>query len=544
MKTNKFDAPLTVPSLTFDQKESMLMHILRLPKLFIDAKRCLEVSHFNTDEIRYALIWKAALAISDGGALPLKGANRRIEEYIKVILDSDPGYISQEQQEDLFSENGFLIWCFNEPEDCLYEKDGRALLEQFLRERLIINPLKRYIQNAGEDVPLDLPAVLRQFEEHERTITATKTNPIMNSFPENWKMNKVKLTPIGVPFLEEFMKGHAGGEAYGLLGPIGVGKTTLGLQIAVEGAEYEQRVAKSDEEMGHWYFFSYESSVDTEIRPRVMCYAAKIHRETIFEGGEFSTANNLKEYEKKKWAAAISTRQYVPGEQERFEAASKLNKNLWLVDMSGSIEDNPSIGSGGVEEIASYLALEQGNGKRIAGVVIDYVGIAAKRQMAKVNADMGELRHYIGGYGDQARMLLAARFNCPVWLLHQLASEANLKTPTTKQHFANASEAKNFAENLWFCFSLGTKTDDSHCLIFCSKARRAALTDRTPVIKIDGAFCAMLPDDKNYTVMNNQIVPTSFKSRSEDSDDIDSKLNKLKISHRPNPAAAVGFSSR
>jgi hypothetical protein len=401
------------------------------------------------------------------------------------------------------------------PLDELVEQDGRILLESFLRERMIIDPLKRFMANAGDDTPIDLPRMLRRIEKQELEIATVSANPVSSALPEDWKPKMVALTPVNVSFLDDFMGGQAGGEVYGMLGPTGVGKTTLGCMIAVEGAFYQQSVASVESEAGHWYYVTYEAPVDPDIRFQIMSYAAVIERTTLFKGLELSTSDNLKDYEKIRWKAALEAGLKVEGEKERLaRVAPKLRKNLWTVDMSGSLEENPTIGSGGVDEIVDFLNAEKEQGKKIAGVVIDYVLIAVKRQMDREGISYDQLRHFVGGYGDKARMKLARHFNCPVWLLHQLTGEANMRAPTAKQHHAMAAEAKNFADNLWYCFNLSTKhLEYNTCLISCSKARRSSTGGLTPIVFIDGAVCAMKSADDMYTVQGNQIIPKEYKNK-------------------------------
>lgn len=538
--------PIAAPKLTFDQKESMLLHILRLPVLFTDARRQLKVEYFDkTYEVRYAILWKAALDVAERSRdkLPEKGAKRRLEIQIKSMLEVNPDIMSLEQQEDLLDkDSGFLSWAYSVPVEELYEKDGRDLLEMFLRERLIYEPLKRYMSDVGDYNPSNLPNMLKSIAEKELKLATVRVNPISNAFPEGWKPKPLKLVPVCIDFLDAFMKGQAGGEVYGLLGPTGVGKTLLGIKIVVEGAFYQQRTyVNNTKEMGHWYYVTYESPIDPDIRLRTVSYAAVVAQDVLFEGLELSTTNNLKQYELARWKTAIQTGQKILGEQERINAIiPKLQQNLWFMDLSGALVDSPGTGSNGVDEIADFLAGEQDSGKRIAGIVIDYVKIAVERQMAAEGVSTSELRHYVAGYGDRAKQKLAMRFNCPVWLLHQLTGEANMRSPTSKQHHAMAAEAKNFADNLWYCFNLGTKDQESSCCqLSCSKERRSFSNGLTPLLYIDGLVGDMRRADDLYTVEGNRIVSKEYKNKIVSNTPVPTSASR-----RPSPANDVGFTSR
>lgn len=535
--------PEVTPRLSVDDIEMMLLHIIRLPNLFIQARNQLKPEHFdNRVEIEYAVLWRAVLTVSSKSAnkLPENGAVRRLSAEIKRMLNINPDLLITEQLEDLIdNDNGFVPWIYSVAENELFETEGRTLLETFLRERTVIDPLKQFINDIGDANPININNMLNSIKEQQLKIQTVRKDPIQVALPDNWEIKPIELTPIHVPFLDAYMGGQANGEAYGILGPTGVGKTTLGIMIAVEGALYQQIIAPSDSEMRHWYFFTFESSVDPEIRSRVISYAAKIDRNVLMKGEKLSTSDTLKKYELERWRDNLKAGQKMPGETERYEAVKpKLQRNLWLVDMSGSDPDNPSVGSGGVEEIADLLAMEADKGKRIGGVVIDYVGIAVKRQLDAAGIAYDQLRHYVGGYGDKVRRLISAQFKCPAWLLHQFTGEVNKRAPTAKMHHADAAEAKNFADNLWYCFNLGTKSNENVCQMTCTKERRSFSNGHAPLIKIDGAVCAMLPADELYTISGNQIVPKNFAEKVVSAIPIAIKKN------RPNPAGELGLGSR
>lgn len=538
-KSNQYVAPEVIPKLSFDDKESMLQHIIRIPSLFLEAKRQIDIKYFTTTEIRYACLWKAAtqLAEKSGGRIPENGACRRLESEIRSMLETDSALLSMQEFDDLVNPNSGLVkWIYDTELSDLYEADGRTLLLAFLNERIIVEPLKRFVSDTGDFTPVNLQKVLKSINEQRLKIETVKKNPIQIAFPNEWKPKKLDLTTTGVPFLDKFMGGQAAGEAYGILGPSGTGKTLLSVMIAVNGARYEQMTAKSEKEMGHWYYFTYESAVDPEIITRVLSYAAEIHRDSLLFNDDLSTSDNLKTYEKERWAEQLKAGIPVHGEKERLAAiAPMLRKNLWLCDMSGSDPENPYAGTGYVDEIADYLAIEVDNGHRISGVVVDYVGIAATRHMEANNIKYDQLRHYVGKFGDKARRTIAAQFQCPVWLIHQFTGEATKRAPTATMHHADAAEAKDFAHNLWYCFNLHNKQKEHNVtMISCSKERRSHSAGITPLVKIDGAFCNMYSVDHLFSIEGNQIQPKGFLNKIDNS-------KSSKVSSKPNPAMYSGF---
>jgi hypothetical protein len=272
---------------------------------------------------------------------------------------------------------------------------------------------------------------------------------------------------------------------------------------AVEGARYQVRLKESDQESGCWYYFTYECPVKPDIRQRVISCAAKIHWGSIKLArslNDLSTTGNLKEYELKKWKEKIDANIPVPGERERYKAAmSELGDRLQLVDMSGAI--SPSIGTGGISEIAQVLRQGVSKGLPPVGIVIDYAGIVVERMMASRNEKVDNEFAHLNRFVNNVRVEIASQFNIVTWVLHQLHGEAGASSPATRQHHSKARGARNFADNSNFAFNIGTKDPNNNCcLITCTKSRRAESMKDPPIVFMDGAFNMMIPADGKFAL--------------------------------------------
>jgi hypothetical protein len=205
---------------------------------------------------------------------------------------------------------------------------------------------------------------------------------------------------------------------------------------------------------------------------------------------------NLEQYELTDFAADIKASggpQKFPGEMERLKAAvEELSETVHIFDFSGAAE-NPRLGEGGIEEIATVLRSLQKEGKEIGVIVIDYAGAAVRRWLFARGEDISNMRHYLANFCNECRFKLAVPFNCPVWVLHQLNTEANKRAPSAQQHHSYASECGNFAENAWFAFVFSTKDKASNmCQLFCTKERRAKGDRPSVILKIEGNYCRMV----------------------------------------------------
>lgn len=496
--------PMDTPS-----KDSMVLHLVRVPKIYRLAKDKLKPEMFPKEDIVYAVVWRALLNIvskSETGDLPDKGFRRKLESEIVSTLNSDPDLDQSVYTEllgdDSNSETGLIDWIFKVEDSDLDEFEGTTLLKKYLHDQTVVRPLKDYVFNLGNQIPEDISELLRGIETQKQKVESIGDIKAAPAITELYEPIDVPKFTTNVSFLDEYMSGgQADGEVYVLLGPSGVGKTTLGVQICCSGARYGQqlyRSSKNEKDLRHWYFFSYEQPIKPDIYHRVWSHMAQIHVDTFRNNEKLSTSSDLKPYEIEKFKNQLAQNLKVPGEQERFNAISKeLNPlNLWLFDMSGF--DDPTAGRGGVDEMVRVIDDEYRSGKNIGGMVIDYAGLVADRYIAHNSLRYDDLRHILRGFVDKIRTLIASKYSCPVWVLHQLAGAANKKSPMAKQHHADAAECKTFGDNAVFAFSLGTKDDKNMCRITCSKSRRSAGTTLEKIIFIDGAYCTMRGMDGQF----------------------------------------------
>jgi hypothetical protein len=138
------------------------------------------------------------------------------------------------------------------------------------------------------------------------------------------------------------------------------------------------------------------------------------------------------------------------------------------------------------------------------------------------------MRHYLANFCNEARFKIAVPFNCPVWVLHQLNTEANKKAPTAQQHHSYASECGNFAENVWFAFVFSTKDKANNtCALYCTKERRAKGDRAAQILKIEGNFCRMVDAASTHAMdySTHQIMLKSTSDRHiKDSKDLKRRI--------------------
>jgi len=403
---------------------------------------------------------------------------------------------------------GLAAWTFtySTPADC-HVPQARDYLGRFLSERAVQRPLRELLQSSDGRPFSDLPALLRSSIDRELSVRAVNVNPIQSIAPVGYRPPPIDQWATGVPFLDTMLDGgHAAGETYGVLGAYGSGKTMLAVQLACRGVSVEldkvdKAAARGERyEPKHAYLFHYEATTP-EVVARGWSHICEIDwsRMMRFDPDTLSSSHGpvaLLEYEKTRWRKQFQATGMVDGERERLTRLDRYRDLLHIVDMSCPPED-PKRGTGYVPEIAQILST-WAVGHRIGCVIVDYVGLCSTRFLNAQNMRQENLRHLIGGFADKVKYQVATPFQCPVWLMHQLAAAANKKSSAMRQHHSDAAEAKNWAENLHFSFQLGVPEESTRCLrLACSKARRAKIPN--PVgIRIDGQFSALVDASDQY----------------------------------------------
>ena len=175
---------------------------------------------------------------------------------------------------------------------------------------------------------------------------------------------------------------------------------------------------------------------------------------------------------------------------------------------------------------------------------------AVERHLDYLGRDRRELRHFIARFPFQMKNKVAGVFNCPVWSLHQLSTEANDFAPGRAPRLTNSGEGKAFAENLDFGFALGTKTSDGLSLIACGKHRRDEARDPM-VVHMDGQLCRLSDTDGKWVFdkHSSEIVPASelaaVQGEEQQEDDGDYEThNDMSDSQRSSSVASQGNSVR
>ncbi len=519
------------PVMDKQRKERMLAVLLRNVDAFKVVREFLHPEHFSDQDNPYRLIWQKTCEFFDENErLPEAGF---LSDEITQAIDADPGRLDETEHEDI---NNFIDWAWDvkafdkDPVadvDGFYKKWAVTSAKKFLQERIAAK-LKAAVEQKNT-VPVDLPSIMAAISDESDRIEGMTADEVKVAFPLGWdKKASLNVWSTGLSFYDFFLGGgQANGEVYGLMGPFGSCKTTQACQIVVEGAKHFYQTTMRPGYDGRKtlsFIVSYEARLQ-EMRNRTLGYAAKIRRETLeaMEDAEsdLSRRGEIKDYEERIYADVIRNQGIaaVDGEYERAMAnIGVLNDHMVLIDMTG--HETKGVGNGGVDEIARMITHElrkRGNA-RCGVVIVDYVGAMVKRYMDAHDISSDQLRHHVSGTPLRAKHKLADAFNCPVWLLHQFNGDANSRSPAVLLHHTDAAEAKNFAENLDFCFCVGTVDEQEQAAqVGCTKHRRQP-GKNSVVIRIDGAMNKVIDGRDTHAVNTHlkRIMKHSDNSRLPD----------------------------
>jgi len=479
--------------------------------MFAEASRQLQASYFRDDEILLSLTWAAISASWNqyGGVT--------YESLVYVVqqeLGNNPAIVLMAQQNQaLFIRNEYgLLYAVANPSVTTGGPNAelaRTILRRLIIARGVFSPVRRIINNAGmQSVPVDLFGVLQAATRLHSEANTLSDLPVVEMAPEfGTAINtQLELTPTGTTFMDTALGGQRAGEVYGLLGPTGGGKTTMGVHLAISNASLCWFMAQQNNTRPKISIYVTAEESAVLLRPKVWSGFFRIPRDRVSVPDPFTnmtTQATLLPYEREDQRG----QPHVLSERERYELRRPiLTACFRVLDISGSVE-YPNAGTGYIDEIEAHISrlVESLDNVEVSMVVIDYAGLVVERHMHANGMDEGKRTPLLKYFGSRVRQQIAERFQCPVWVLHQLNGEIGKSAPTRRLKHTDAADSKSFAENMAVCGVLGVADPVTGCRMFnFSKTRNRANENVAPaILKIHPEFALMVDVSSQYVVSDS-----------------------------------------
>ena len=336
-------------------------------------------------------------------------------------------------------------------------------LQLFLNDRRIL-PKAAELARAN---PLDLDERLAALSR-EHAATRIASGAVMDDF---FRPDKIKLVPqfrepIGVDFIDLLLGGGTTpGEVYGIIGPFGMGKTTLAVQAFCESCSRKR----------HSLYVLYEQPFHGDISNRMYGYMGKLTRSQI-EGQTFETLH--------------------------VDAQNKLKSALdpcWPYMHIADMVSDPQAAGGGPEGIGAILQGYEDKGIHIEVVYLDQYLPFIRAWMAATGQAEDRLRTVMEGtvYTFMG-MSTKEKHNCCFFLLHQTSTEGAGRSATALPKPTDSAECKSFPFWLNTFIQLGVQ-DLGYRQWAVSGKGRAAAKDRF-IVECLGAEYRYKYERDRYTV--------------------------------------------
>lgn len=479
-------------------------------QLFNEARSLIASHHFKPIEAPLRLAYDAmCISIDRYGGVTYETLAELVNS---MVIQNQSIVLTEIQVQIIFRrDEGGLLWQICNPTGIGNEATNRAfardLLRRFAHERTIVEPLRRVMNPSfNQGVPENLNEFLDVINAQQSRLSTLSSIPRFDLTPQIGSVITASSTFLktGTPFVDEPLAGMRIGDANGIIGPTGGGKTTLAVHLAVSIAKQNWVESQITGRPPKRVVFITAEESALKLRSRIWSAFFHIPRsklETMTDWNTLTRPGALDHYERQFQL----NQEHQLSEIERYQLyAPQLANCFEVFDLSGS-DEFPDAGNGYIPEIVSYLSRVE---FPISSVFIDYAGIFCERYMRANGMDEKGYRYLLKTFGDQCRSEISARFACTTWILHQLKGALGKSSPTKLMHHSDAGESADFANNLVVCGCLGVACPFTGCRMLHWSKVRYRPNDKIPptTLKIDDQFAIMHDVSRIYTIEGGQFI--------------------------------------
>jgi hypothetical protein len=438
--------------------------------------------------------------------LPVQGL--AVAEMTSLARENHSGFSEKVASEETLAIYSLLA--ISTPEEVRStEFVATQLLRELIIDRRVVMPTRSALLNASNASlanPGDIfEAASRNLLEVQRLLNRST----ISSVPQvRQRLNNYVSFDQHMDFLNALTQGGLHRKTVsGLFGVFGGCKTTVATQAAACRISLEWNKHLRGEESEIVVFANCEGAPE-EISFRVLSFLSKIPARRIRD--HFNSIHPLRDYVptdpddyQVKYGIAL------PETVRLEEAIEKIDKFLKIIDLSGSTEGSDVLGKGYVSDLEMMTDTYcQESGKGVSLFILDYAKAFTRRYMDLNGISAEQIRHHLGRLPDYVRRQVSDKFNCASLILQQMNKAALSKKPGTLLSHVDSSEASDFGENCWFCFTLSQPTKDSDDKLVVnmnmSKARDVEPPRKMPSLEYI-PYCQGLRLTDEFRIVNNSL---------------------------------------
>lgn len=458
MSNQPFNLPASVPDVHPAGVEQLVIAASRNEQLLLDFRRLLTPRHlFKPEEFAARVAYSCLLTAKDRyHGLSWEALCYAAAEYFTQHPDEADLSHGQAYQRIYGTAGLFVAMLTASPPTVTDNNFAREILRSLATERLVVEQLRRSV-NPRSPMP-DVAVMLATVEASYRDIATVNVLPQVSAFPEFGSeiSQDAAVSPTGHHLIDSRVGGQRVGDANGIVGYTGGGKTSLSVDMAVSACKqslYEHHTHGAA--LQPVVFITVEEPA-ANLRARMWSNYFDIPRaklEPTIVWDRLSTADTMEDYEIRMQAGS----QRVMSERDRYMTLREdAEKVMVVLDLSGS-PPFEHCGRGGIDEIATYIdQVCQNFGVSPKSVFVDYAGLLVEREVGVKSKDASADAYFqLKRFADDFRMKVSAKFQTTSWLLQQLKGEAGKFSPTKILTLDDAAGCKSFADNMAMCLMMG-----------------------------------------------------------------------------------------
>lgn len=513
--------PLVKRAITPEHLMIIFGVLVRNKALFVKVKPSFvpDILNHPGEELHASFLRVLSYHFDETNELPIKGV--ALAEMISLSRESSYSFSERVVREEV--EAIYALLENATPEQVRStESVATTLLQDLIIDRRVVSPTRSALLNASNASLANASDIFQSASRNLMEVQRLLNRSTISSVPQvRQRSNNYVSFDQHMDFLNALTQGGLHRKTVsGLFGVFGGCKTTVATQAAAcrINLEWNKHLRGEDSEI---VVFANCEGAPEEISFRVLSFLAKIPARKIRD--HFNSIqplrdhvpNNPDDYQTKYGIA-------LPETVRLEEAIEKIDKFLKIIDLSGSTEGSEALGKGYVSDLEMMVdSYCQESGKGISLFLLDYAKAFVRRYMDMNAMPSENIRHYLGRLPDYVRRQIADKFNCAAIVLQQMNKAALSKKAGTLLSHVDSSEASDFGENCWFCFTLSQPVKDSDDKLIVnvnmSKARDVEPPRKMPSLEYI-PYCQGLRLTDDFRIVNNALLHVEARNVSLPSD--------------------------